>query len=789
LRRHFFPIQCRFPSRAGTDLTDQLRRPIIVAHDQITSTRAGLGPADPEERAHRSFAALRRRAYLEIPVYLERLDRHVHDDGSAIAVVGASGAGKSALIAYWADRFRRNHPTDFLIEHYVGAAAASSDRHAILRRIITAIRERYRLEDPVPVGAAEIEESFPLWLGHVQRERLVIAIDALDQLDGSGSAAWLPEYLPPSVRLIITSTETPLLEELRERGWPELRVEPLTLGQRREIVRSFLGEISTSFTAEQIRSMSRGTASANPLFLRTRLEELRQFGAGGPINRRIDGYLAAGDLDELYQHVLERLESGFGEDRVRDVMLLVASSRRGLSARELAGLVGCRESDLAPLLDGLIYHLSKRDGLYSFFHDYLRRAVRTRYRVGPESLAAVRLHRRIAGHFAGGPLDERRAEEEPWQLLRACAWDLLRLCIVDIPMFGRLKEGPGGYQLLSYWLAIGSRYDMSSSYEESLRAYEEQAGTGPELADALADVGAFLAEAGRYEAAERCCRRALDLRERMRGPVHADTATVLDRLVMILYHTGRIEEAGGLARRALAIREELFGETHSEVVESLAHVGALLHAAGAFDDAESLLRRGLDLCRRSGAGDTVLTAKILNNLGAVMIARRSFDEAAGHIERAIDINGRALGEGHPEVASNMVNLAFILGEQRQYAAAEQSYRRALAIGESVLGPEHPRLAVILTNLGSMLRESGDLASAESPFRRALSIRERALGMESVETLNSMIRLGFVLKRRGEIAEACRLYAAALDGLRAELGAEHPQVLRIGEVLEEMHELT
>lgn len=725
---------------------------------------------------------------MEIPAYLERLERHVHQDGSAIMVVGPSGSGKSALLAYWSERYRRNHPDAFLILHHVGVGTAGGDHHAIMRRIMVEIGERYQLDDPIPIDAAGIAAALPLWLGKVQRERLVIIIDALDQLDERGEIAWLPDYLQPNVRLIVSSVDSPMMDALREREWPELTVEPLTLGQRREIVRSFLGEIPTRFTPEQVRMMSRDTASANPLFLRTRLEELRQFRAGEVLNERIEGYLAAGDLDELYRQVLERLEAGHGAGLVRDVLLLVSASRRGLSGIELAELAGCASADLLPLLNRLNYHLSRREDLYAFFHDYLRRAVSLRYGIVPESLADVKLHLRIAEYFARQPISPRRIEEEPWQLLQSRSWLRLRECIAAIPMFMALTADGDSYQLLSYWLAIGDRHDMAAVYEESLARFESTAPSGEESAMALAAVGRFLSDAGHYEAAERCCRRALALREQVSGPAHRDVAAILDRLVGILYHTGRIAEAGELARRALEIRESASGADHPEITESLVHVGALLYAAGSYDEAEHLLRRGLALSERQGAGDSAMTAKILNNLGAIEIARGGLDAAFAFLRRALEINERLLGSGHPEVASNRVNLAFLLGERRQYGEAERHYRQALASGEKSLGPEHPQLAVILTNLGSMLRESGDLRAAEAPFRRALRIRERALGEKNLETLNSMIRLGLVLKRSGEMAEACRLYAASLEGLKEALGAEHPQVLRVREVLDAMYEL-
>src|SRR5688572_29735537 len=84
-----------------------------------------------ERRGHEAFARTRRRAYVENRGVLDRLDRYAAvtpGDATAgrslpLVVTGDSGAGKSALLAHWSERYRLDNPDRFIITHYVGATA------------------------------------------------------------------------------------------------------------------------------------------------------------------------------------------------------------------------------------------------------------------------------------------------------------------------------------------------------------------------------------------------------------------------------------------------------------------------------------------------------------------------------------------------------------------------------------------------------------------------------------------------------------------------------------------
>ena len=169
-----------FPQReAGGDiatLAERVREDLLEVIDRIFPLRNALSPLEAERRAQEAFARTRRRAYVEVPGYLRRLDEHVEGEAPPLVVTGGPGAGKSALLAYWSDRYHREHPDAFIITHYIGATSSGGDHYALLRRIMAEIKARYDLEETVPISAEEIDSALPFWLGYIQREKLVLVI-------------------------------------------------------------------------------------------------------------------------------------------------------------------------------------------------------------------------------------------------------------------------------------------------------------------------------------------------------------------------------------------------------------------------------------------------------------------------------------------------------------------------------------------------------------------------------------------------------------------------------------
>ena len=96
---------------------------------------------------------------------------------------------------------------------------------------------------------------------------------------------------------------------------------------------------------------------------------------------------------------------------------------------------------------------------------------------------------------------------------------------------------------------------------------------------------------GQLAEAENLFRRALEGREKLLGPDHADTLQSLENLADLLRDRGRLDEAEPLFRRALASRENSLGTDDAATLKAVANLAKTLKQAKTFAEAGSLYAR------------------------------------------------------------------------------------------------------------------------------------------------------------------------------------------------------
>src|SRR5262249_6204082 len=102
-------------------------------------------------------------------------------------------------------------------------------------------------------------------------------------------------------------------------------------------------------------------------------------------------------------------------------------------------------------------------GRIGFAHDYLRRAVESKYI--KDAAIQREAHRKLAEYFEKQELSARQIDELPWQWAEAEDWDRMVGLMTDEPVFvGADKEEPS--EVRQYWSRIeaGSRYRMVEAY-------------------------------------------------------------------------------------------------------------------------------------------------------------------------------------------------------------------------------------------------------------------------------------------------------------------------------------
>ncbi len=704
-------------------------------------------PLDQERARHEAFAASRRRAYIPNAGYLKRLNefadsptREVASSDNALVIYAESGSGKSSLVAYWAEQYRRRHPDVHIVEHYVGIGAGATDHFAVMRHVMEEIRVRFHRDEEVPTTPQEIERAFETWLGYTSVpplgtsdrpnggvETLILIIDGINQLSGEALAlGWVPMRLPGSVRLVITSTVEQTLVQLRERGWQQLGMQPLTDREREAIVVRFLSEYHKALSPEQTRRIAGDQKCAHPLFLRTLLEELRLFGQHERLDVEIDRLLQTTGTEDLFQNVLERLEDDFGARVVRQVMALLWASSNGLSEIELQELTGVSRMKLTALVNSLDYHLVHRDAVFTFFHDYLRRAVEVRYLA--DETRCCREHIALADYFqreversiaadAAAPgrataVPFRVAHELVDQLERSGEFERLASALSMLPVLTTLFEGAHRYSVLRSWSQLIERgFDPVGRIEPVCKAFEQSESEPARICDVLTVVGEMFEPLGLLQASISMLRRVVE-----RAEVHGlnrHEAYARAGLGWSQHLLG--DEDGAMEQfvRSYALCLELGDQRKAASV--LGRQGVIHDCRREPDAALNCYEEALRIGRELGAVDVVAT--MIGNIGLIYDQRGEHERAIDCFEEQIALS-RSLGDPMGVVVAT-VNSARAHGDYGDLDAAVQRYRHGAELAERLGQPRI--LAIIQGNLGNLYWQSGELQRSVDCFISALSV--------------------------------------------------------------------
>lgn len=733
-------------------------------------------PLEEERARHRTFAASRRHAYIANAANLTRLNNFAtsNEDGvkrSVLLIHGESGSGKSALVAHWAAQYQRRNPEAFVVEHYVGISTGNSDHLGIILHVMMEIKERLGLDRELPVKPDEIEGEFPDWLAAIRTTPMVLVIDGVNQLQGvAASFFWLPKRIPSVMRVIMTSTMVLPSEPLGERGWDQMVMMPLTLDEREALIVRFLSEFHKGLSSEQVRRVADDPKSAQPLFLRTLLEELRLFGSYEGLEDKVGRLLSTASTEELFQRVLERLENDFGSSMVRNLMSLLLTSRDGLNLSDLVELTEFSWLNISSLLNALDYHLLNGDGLYTFFHNYLKRAVEGRYMQSDEE--TKRSHARLSAYFSTQPYDDRRRSEEPWNWSQAGELEKLKECIGTIPMLRLFCSAGKQYELLAYWRTVKDQYDLVETYSRALEDFTPDSDVA--RLKLLHDLGTFYIIADNHTAAELEFRRALETATQLFGDHHLRTAQALDDLGTVLYHEGQFIDAEFCWEKTLGIQEEILGDSDPILCTTLDSLVTIASKLGHFDEAETICRRSLALSESNFGLDHPKTAERVSNLAALWNTRGDYHAAIPLMQRVVTIMEQGYGEEDIRTAQAIRNLGGCLNNAGKLVAAELAHRRALEIYEPLLD-KHTQVADTYSALAGTLARQGRVSEAEAYYRNALQINVDLRGADHISTIQISLSLARVFGQQGLPEEAIALYRRFLPKKREILGDEHPSV--------------
>lgn len=266
------------------------------------------------------------------------------EDGGLLTVVGPSGTGKTALLAAAAaaahQRALDRQSQPVVVARALGTTPATSALRTLLPGLVQEIAAGCGIESPMRQNAdyADMVTALEGVLRDASRPVYLI-LDAVDQLspaDASADLAWLPDQIPPNVRIVLSvlrekGQTTPGATVAVSRATKLLKLAGLQTPDAAVLLAQWLGANGRTLTTQQRDSvLAAFEREGRPLWLRLAVEDCRHWRSDQP------AISLPTSLDDLIGRLYRRLSApaARGPVLVRRVLSLLAASN-GLSEDEL----------------------------------------------------------------------------------------------------------------------------------------------------------------------------------------------------------------------------------------------------------------------------------------------------------------------------------------------------------------------------------------------------------------------------------------------------------------------
>ena len=327
--------QSKYPSSSYTspeDLAKQVEAAFVNLLDTLFP-EGNISEVEKERIGQRAFMNQLCQNYIKDESNFEALDTWLtNEDSRHFVVTGASGLGKSALIANWLkEKLSDNNCEHNIIYHFTGNGGSESNSDHIIKSIANEIKEIYELEDNELETETKLEDLF-VRVSAKGNKPLLIVIDAINQIVDVNNAKllnWLPSPTRGIKILFSTLEDDRTMDVFKNRDYPTFILQPLDVERRSQMVRSYLKLYAKSLTEKQVDRIVTNAQCENTLVLKTLLDELINFGIYEKLDERINYYLATNSIDEFYQALLASYEEEFGYISNRSFKIWI--KRRGNS--------------------------------------------------------------------------------------------------------------------------------------------------------------------------------------------------------------------------------------------------------------------------------------------------------------------------------------------------------------------------------------------------------------------------------------------------------------------------
>jgi non-specific serine/threonine protein kinase/serine/threonine-protein kinase len=320
-----------------------------------------------------------------------------------------------------------------------------------------------------------------------------------------------------------------------------------------------------------------------------------------------------------------------------------------------------------------------------------------------------------------------------------------------------------------------------ATYKEALRQRVALSGKNHvETAALYNSLAIAYMNANRFDEALHAYAEAIDIHKALQSAEDLDALIMRANAGILEARYGRLAEAESELRAAFEKQRVLSGDS-AAVSSAMSYYGAVLSARGRHEDAIAALRTSLKMAVQFTGPASPLSVQNRLFLGEALMGAGQNEAASKELAEGLRLGSEKLGDDNLfvlRVRLGLARLALAKGDvERAASEAAALFEPLRSIGTTA----RPVLAQALVARGDALIAEGKTVEAVPLLTEAVQIREALLWEQSWELAEARARLGEALGARD--AQGRELLTKALTVLESQLGAEHPQTVRVRRALE------
>ncbi len=168
-----------------------------------------------------------------------------------------------------------------------------------------------------------------------------------------------------------------------------------------------------------------------------------------------------------------------------------------------------------------------------------------------------------------------------------------------------------------------------------------------------------------------------------------DAGSVYNNIGSVYNSKGDFDTALEYFEKAKDIREKVLGLEHSDTAISYNNIGGVYDSKGDLDNALKYFEKAKDIREKVLGFEHPDTATSYNNIGYIYDSKGEYDKALEYYEKAKDIREKVLGLEHPNTATSYNNIGAVYFAKEDYETALDYFTKALKIFFEKLGENHP----------------------------------------------------------------------------------------------------